>query len=114
MLITRPIRNYFVPPLNCKAPRAIDNIPLIESSGSTGTSFTGGITIVAEAGAAVNINGVPTTATAQSVVGNSNFVTYLISGLSGNISVTSDGQIYVSYYGANGAAALGGLFWVYF
>ena len=101
---------FFVPPLNCKAPRAIDNIPLIESSGSTGTSFTGGITIVAEAGAAVNINGVPTTAPAQSVVGNSNFVTYLISGLSGNISVTSDGQIYVSYYGANGAAALGGFY----
>ena len=83
---------FFVPPLNCKAPRAIDNIPLIESSGSTGTSFTGGITIVAEAGAAVNINGVPTTSTAQTVVGNSNFVTYLISGLSGNISVTSDGE----------------------
>ena len=52
----------------------------------------------------------PTTATAQSVVGNSNFVTYLISGLSGNVSVTSDGQIYVSYYGANGAAALGGFY----
>ena len=101
---------FFVPPLNCKAPRAIDNIPLIESSGSTGANFNGGITIVAEAGADVNINGAPTTTTPQAVLGNSNFVTYLISGLSGNVSVTSDGQIYVSYYGASGAAALGGFY----
>ncbi|MDC3274862.1 T9SS type B sorting domain-containing protein [Flavobacteriaceae bacterium] len=101
---------FFVPPLNCKAPRAIDNIPLIESSGSTGANFNGGITIVAEAGADVNINGAPTTAPPQVVLGNSNFVTYLISGLSGNVSVTSDGQIYVSYYGASGAAALGGFY----
>ena len=101
---------FFVPPLNCKAPRAIDNIPLIESSGSTGANFNGGITIVAEAGADVNINGAPTTAPPQVILGNSNFVTYLISGLSGNVSVTSDGQIYVSYYGASGAAALGGFY----
>ena len=101
---------FFVPPLNCKAPRAIDNIPLIESSGLTGANFNGGITIVAEAGADVNINGAPTTAPPQVILGNSNFVTYLISGLSGNVSVTSDGQIYVSYYGASGAAALGGFY----
>jgi len=101
---------FFVPPLNCKAPRAIDNIPLIESSGSTGANFNGGITIVAEAGADVNINGAPTTTTPQAVLGNSNFVTYLISGLSGNVSVSSEGQIYVSYYGASGAAALGGFY----
>ena len=101
---------FFVPPLNCKAPRSIDNIPLIQSSGTGGMTFTGGITIVAETGAAVNINGVPTTATPQAVNGNSNYVTYQITGLSGNISVSSDGQIYVSYYGANGAAAVGGFY----
>ena len=43
-------------------------------------------------------------------MGNSNYETYLISGLTGNVSVSSDGQIYVSYYGANGAAALGGFY----
>jgi gliding motility-associated-like protein len=101
---------FFVPPLNCKAPRTIDNIPLIESSGSLGTIFIGGITIVAEAGVAVNINGEQTTVAPQTVIGNPDFVTYSISGLSGNVSVTSDGQIYVSYYGANGAAALGGFY----
>ena len=101
---------FFVPPLNCKAPRYIDNIPLIQSSGSGGINFSGGITIVAEAGATVNVNGVPTTATPQVVNGNLNYVTYLISGLSGNVSVSSTGEIYVSYFGAYGAAALGGFY----
>lgn len=101
---------FFVPPLNCETPRTIDNIPLIQSSGSAGVTFNGGITIVAEAGATVNVNGTPTTATPQAVYGNSNYVTYLVNGLSGNVSVTSEGQIYVSYYGANGAAALGGFY----
>ena len=101
---------FFVPPLNCETPRRIDNIPLIQSSGSGGATFNGGVTIVAETGAVVNVNGSPTTTTPQTVLGNSNYVTYLVNGLSGNVSVTSDGQIYVSYYGANGAAALGGFY----
>ena len=101
---------FFVPPLNCETPRRIDNIPLIQSSGSGGATFNGGVTIVAETGAVVNVNGTPTTTTPQTVLGNSNYVTYLVNGLSGNVSVTSDGQIYVSYYGANGAAALGGFY----
>lgn len=101
---------FFVPPLNCKAPRSIDNIPLIQSSGSGDVAFNGGVTVVAEAGAVVSVNGSPTTAIPQNVNGNSNYVTYLIGGLSGNVSVASDGQIYVSYYGANGAAALGGFY----
>ena len=101
---------FFVPPLNCKAPRSIDNIPLIQSSGSGGVTFNGGVTIVAEAGAVVSVNGTITTAIPQNVSGNSNYVTYLIGGLTGNVSVASDGQIYVSYYGANGLAALGGFY----
>ena len=101
---------FFVPPLNCKAPRFIDNIPLIQSSGSGDITYTGAITIVAEVGAAVNVNGVPTTTTPQTVNGNSNYVTYLISGLSGNVTVSSTGEIYVSYFEAYGSAALGGFY----
>lgn len=101
---------FFVPPLNCETPRTIDNIPLIQSSGTGGATFNGGVTIVAESGSTVNINGAPITASPQPVYGNSGYETYLVNGLSGNVSITSDGQIYVSYYGANGAAALGGFY----
>ena len=101
---------FFVPPLNCKTPKTINNIPLIQNTGTGSAVFTGGITVVAELGASVLVNGTATTAPPQTVNGNPNFVTYLISGLSGNVSVSSDQQIYVSYYGANGAAALGGFY----
>jgi hypothetical protein len=101
---------FFVPPLNCKTPKTINNIPLIQNTGTGSAVFSGGITIVSEVGAAIFINGVATNATPQTVNGNPNFVTYLVSGLSGDVSVSSDKQIYISYYGANGVASLGGFY----
>ena len=101
---------FFVPPINCKTPKTINNIPLIQNTGAGSVAFSGGITIVSEVGASVLVNGAATTALPQTIIGNPNFETYLISGLSGNVSVSSDKQIYVSYYGANGAAALGGFY----
>jgi gliding motility-associated-like protein len=100
---------FFVPPLNCKTPKTINNIPLIQNTGSGSAVFSGGITIVTEVGASVLVNGAAITVSPQQVK-NSTFETYLISGLTGNVSVSSDKQIYVSYYGANGAAALGGFY----
>ena len=101
---------FFVPPLNCKTPKTINNIPLIQNTGTGSAVFSGGITIVSEVGASVLVNGATTTVSPQQVNGNPNFETYLLSGLTGNVSVSSDKQIYVSYYGANGAAALGGFY----
>ena len=38
---------FFVPPLSCKTPRVIDNIPAVELVGSTaGASFNVNVTIV--------------------------------------------------------------------
>ena len=101
---------FFVPPLNCRTPKTINNIPLIQNTGTGSVDFTGGITIVAELGASILVNGAASTASPQAVDGNTNFVTYLISGLTGDVSISSDKQIYVSYYGANGAAALAGFY----
>ena len=101
---------FFVPPMNCKTPKTINNIPLIQNTGTGSVAFLGGITIVSEVGASVLVNGAATTALPQTVNGNPNFETYLVSGLSGNVSVSSNKQIYVAYYGANGAAALGGFY----
>ena len=101
---------FFVPPLNCRTPKTINNIPLIQNTGTGSVDFTGGITIVAELGASILVNGAASTASPQAVDGNTNFVTYLISGLTGDVSISSDKQIYVSYYGANGVAALAGFY----
>ncbi|MDD5149884.1 MAG: IgGFc-binding protein, partial [Flavobacterium sp.] len=99
---------FFVPPLNCATPNSVDNIPQIESIGNT--TFSGGLNIVTETGASVTINGNPTTATAVPIAGNPNFVRYTIDNLSGNISVKSEKQVYVSYFGTNGAATYGGYY----
>ena len=100
---------FFVPPLNCKTPKIINNIPLIQNTGSGSAIFSGGITIVTEVGASVLVNGAAITVSPQQVK-NSTFETYLITSLTGDVSVSSDKQIYVSYYGANGTAALGGFY----
>ncbi|MDB2426618.1 T9SS type B sorting domain-containing protein [Flavobacteriaceae bacterium] len=101
---------FFVPPINCRTPKTINNIPLIQKTGTGGVDFTGGISIVAEFGASILVNGAASTASPQAIDGNPNFVTYLISGLTGNVSISSNKQIYVSYYGANGVAALAGFY----
>jgi gliding motility-associated-like protein len=112
---------HFVPPLSCQTPRIIDNIPLIDNIGDL--VFTDGFAnIVTETGASLEfrINGAlynPTTLPAGvtingpfNVDGNANYVTYTLSGLSGNVAVFSSGQVYLSYYGSSGAATYGGFY----
>lgn len=99
---------FFVPPLNCATPSIVDNIPSIESIGST--FYDGGLNIVTEAGATVTINNNPITSLPVTVIGNSNFVRYTVTNLVGNIAVKSNRQLYVSYFGTNGAATYGGYY----
>ena len=112
---------HFVPPLSCQTPKSINNIPLINEVGSL-TDFTGTVCIVTKLGANLTfiINGINyTTATLPAglnvtgplnVTGKPDFVTYTIEGLTGNVSVFSTEQVYVSYYGSSGAATYGGFY----
>ncbi|RTZ05156.1 T9SS type B sorting domain-containing protein [Flavobacterium bomense] len=100
---------FFVPPLNCATPSIVDNIPSIELIGST--IYNGGLNIVTETGATVTVNNnTLNNNTAIPVTGNSGFVRYTSNGLFGNISVKSTRQVYVSYFGTNGAATYGGYY----
>ncbi|MES2543710.1 MAG: T9SS type B sorting domain-containing protein [Bacteroidota bacterium] len=112
---------HFVPPLSCETPKIINNIPLINEVGSI-TDFIGTVCIVTETGANLDfiINGVSYTyATLPSgispngplaVTGNPNYVTYTFQGLTGNISVISTKQLYLSFFGSSGAATYGGFY----
>jgi len=99
---------FFVPPLNCATPNIVDNIPQIQFIGNT--IYTGGINIITETGATVLINNNPINANAVSVTGNPNYVRYTVNGISGNVSVKSTRQVYVSYFGTNEAATYGGYY----
>ena len=99
----------FIPPLSCFWQKSVDMIPNFNSIGFT--SFPNSeIIVVTETGSTVSINNVPTTATPQSVTGNSNWVTYRISGLSGNVKIESTGALAAGVFGASGFAGFGGYY----
>jgi gliding motility-associated-like protein len=106
---------FFVPPLSCENVGNVDNIAFIDQIDQSGDSFIGGVTIVTNIGANVTINGIDIGILQGvqgpfNVSGNPNYVTYKVTGLAGNVSVTSDQELYCAYFNANGSAASGGFY----
>ena len=107
---------FFVPPLSCGSRGDVDNIPLIDRIGDR--EFDGGITIVTRDGAEVLINNLSISNQPagidvdgpSTVDGKATYVTYRVIGLTGNVSVNSSNELYVSYFNQNGAAASGSFF----
>ncbi|MDP5158826.1 MAG: T9SS type B sorting domain-containing protein [Flaviramulus sp.] len=103
---------FFVPPLSCETRGNLDNIANIESIG--GTTYTGGISIVTKVGATVTINNTPisnfSSIGPNNVTGKPDYVTYKVTGLTGNISVQSSDELYCAYFNFNGAATSGSFY----
>lgn len=112
---------FFVPPLSCQTPRVIDNIPFIDLIGNR--QFSGRVTMVTRTGSTLNfiIDGVNyTLATLPSlgiavtgpipVIGNANYETYILTGVTGNVSVYSTTELYLAAYGSESAATFGGYY----
>ncbi len=103
---------FFVPPLSCEARGKLDNIANIENIGNT--NYNGGITVVTKSGATVTINNTSissfSTTGPSSVNGKPDYVTYKVTGLSGNISVESSDELYCAYFNFNGAATSGSFY----
>jgi hypothetical protein len=106
---------HFLPPLSCQTPKSINNIPLINEVGNI-QNFVGTVNIATETGAILTFTinatnytllNLPPTVIVNgplTIPGNANFVTYTFEGLTGNISVFSTKQVYLSYFGSSGAA----------
>ncbi|ALJ04395.1 hypothetical protein APS56_04245 [Pseudalgibacter alginicilyticus] len=103
---------FFVPPLSCETRGNLDNIANIQSIGNI--NYTGGISIVTKVGATVTINNSPinnfSSVGPNNVNGKSDYVTYKVTGLSGNISVESTDELYCAYFNFNGAATSGSFY----
>lgn len=106
---------FFVPPLSCENRGNIDNIALIEKIGTT--NYSGGLTVITKINATVLVNdtaierlrtGIIVGPTAVS--GKEDYVTYKITGLSGNIAVSSSDELYVAYYNISGSASSGSFY----
>ena len=111
---------FFVPPLKCSSLGDVDNIPLINEIGAVG--YDGVINIISKIGAnitftddnntnqSINTLNIATASAQQAVTGNPDYVTYEITNASGNVSIFSNDELYVSYYNEEGASASGGFY----
>ncbi|MDE3741882.1 T9SS type B sorting domain-containing protein [Maribacter polysaccharolyticus] len=104
----------FVAPVNCLLPDAMDNIPDIRNI--AGTTVTGGLTIVASVNTPdENIqvyedNVAVTMPASDAVAGSSDWKTFFIANLDGDIKVESTGPMAVGFFGYNGAQGVAGYF----
>ena len=111
---------FFVPPLSCQTPKTINNIPFIDLIGNR--SFTGRATLTTKAGSTITfiIDTIPyTLATLPSAItvtgptsvpGNTNYECYVLTGLTGNVSVFSTSELYLAAYGTDQNATFGGYY----
>jgi len=97
----------FIPPVSCFLPKQVDLIPDVSKIGDV--EYNGAIIVFTEAGSVFKINGVVQTG-AETVTGNPAWVTYSISGLSGNCVMTSTGSMAVGIFGYNGIAGFAGYY----
>jgi len=110
---------FFVPPISCENSGDVDNIPNInrmQPGTNSSDNFTGGITIVTNKNAAIEVfeNNNPLiidpTNGPFTVTGKPDYVTYKFDNLNGNIKTTSNQELYCAYFNYNGSASSGGFY----
>ena len=98
----------FIPPLSCFFQESVF-LPAIDKIG--GNNYTADLMILTYSNATISINGIPiNTSQSQTVLGNSDWVTYRISGYFGNVNVVSTGPLAVGVFGASGNAGYAGYY----
>ena len=113
---------FFVPPLACVDSEDVESVPNISFIGSD--AVTGTLSIIAGVSDTLTFSDQDNTNTnftsptlggvsivgPNAVTGQASYVTYKVSGLDGNVSVISSGQLYLSYYNQNNNATSGSFY----
>ncbi len=104
----------FVAPVNCLLPDVMNNIPDIRNI--AGTQVNGGVTIIAAVNtpdANISVNdgsGNVTLPPSLPVAGSTDWKTFYLPNLQGNVSVQSTGPIAVGFFGVNNNQGVAGYF----
>ena len=104
----------FVAPVSCLLPDTMDNIPNITDA--AGVTITGGVTIIAATTTpdsnitVTDGSGVITLPPSSTVAGTSDWKTFYLPSLTGNVSVQSTGPVAVGFFGFNGARGVAGYY----
>ncbi|RNC89518.1 MAG: DUF11 domain-containing protein [Allomuricauda sp.] len=104
----------FVAPVNCLLPDTMDNIPSITDA--AGITITGGVTIIASTATpdsnivVTDGGGTVTLPASSAVAGTTEWKTFYLANLTGNVDVQSSGPIAVGFFGFNGARGLAGYY----
>ena len=104
----------FVAPMNCLIPDNVNHIPDITDA--AGVSMTGGITIIASTSTpdsnivVTDGSGTVTKPAAETISGTTDWKTFYIPNLTGNVSVQSTGPVAVGFVGVNGVRGIAGYF----
>ncbi len=96
----------FIPPYNCYLENTIDLIPSVNMIGST--NYTGGVMVFTQQGAVLKINGAIQTGAVPVI--SVPWETYKVTGLTGNIKITSTKGVAAGIYGFSGAAGYSGYY----
>lgn len=106
---------FFVPPLSCENRGLIDNIAQIDRIGNI--NYAGALTIVTKQNAALTINDTSISSLSNATVegpivvtGKTDYVTYKIKGLTGDVKVNSSDELYAAYFNINGSASSGSFY----
>ena len=98
----------FIPPLSCFFQESV-YLPAIDEIG--GTNYDSDLMMLTYSTATITVNGTPINPSqAQAVLGNTDWVTYRISGYTGNVNVVSTGPLAVGVFGSSGAAGYAGYY----
>ena len=94
----------FIPPLSCYWQKSVNMIPQFNFIGNF-NYFDSEIIIVTKSNATVTINGNPVTSPQNIVTGNTDWKTYRVDNLSGDIVVESTEALAVGVFGSDNASA---------
>ena len=103
---------FFVPPLSCENRGDVNKIANIDKVGND--TFTGEISIVTNKGAVITINDQPISSFSAvgpfDVTGNTDYVTYKVRFLTGDVKITSTEELYCAYFNRNNFASSGSFY----